>query len=198
LEREERNDLGIVERELDDVSNLFVVDAVHNRGNRHDIYACLVQVVDGAQLHVEQVSDLAMLVGGVTNSVELQIDVAQAGFSSLAAEFFTLGKLDAVGGCLDAVVANLARVAHCIQEVRRKRGLAAGELYRHLPARLDGNGVVEQSLDLFPTQLMDKTYLVGVHEAGIAHHVATVGEINGEDRAAAVLDGGGAMLVQLL
>src|SRR6266850_4534605 len=100
MEREERNDLGIVERELNDVSNLLVVDAVHDGGNRHNIHASLMQVVDGAQLHVEQVSDLAMLVGGVTNSVELQVDVAQAGFSSLAAKLFTFGKLNAVGGGL--------------------------------------------------------------------------------------------------
>ncbi len=45
---------------------------------------------------------------------------------------------------------------------------------------------------------MDEADLVGVHEAGIAHHVAAVGEVDGEDRAAAVGDGGGAVVVKLL
>ena len=45
---------------------------------------------------------------------------------------------------------------------------------------------------------MDEADLVGVHEAGIAHHVAAVGEVDGEHRAAAVGDGGGAVVVQLV
>ena len=44
---------------------------------------------------------------------------------------------------------------------------------------------------------MDEADLVGVHEAGIAHHVAAVGEIDREHAAAAVGDGAGAVLVQL-
>ena len=44
---------------------------------------------------------------------------------------------------------------------------------------------------------MDVADLVGVHEAGIAHHVAAVGEVDGEHRAAAVADGAGAVLVQI-
>ncbi len=45
---------------------------------------------------------------------------------------------------------------------------------------------------------MDEANLVGVHEAGIAHHVAAVGEVDGEHRAAAVGNGRGAVVVQLL
>ena len=45
---------------------------------------------------------------------------------------------------------------------------------------------------------MDEADLVGVHEAGIAHHVAAVGQIDGQHRAAAVRDGRGAVVVQLL
>ncbi len=43
---------------------------------------------------------------------------------------------------------------------------------------------------------MDEAHLVGIHETGIAHHVATIGEINGQNRSAAVLDGAGAVVVQ--
>ena len=42
-----------------------------------------------------------------------------------------------------------------------------------------------------------KPDLVGVHEARIAHHVAAVGQIDGQHRAAAVRDGAGAVVVQL-
>ena len=64
--------------------------------------------------------------------------------------------------------------------------------------RLDGDRVVEHGLDLVPGEFVDEADLVGVHEAGIAHHVAAVGEVDGEHRAAAVGDGGGAVVVELL
>jgi len=43
---------------------------------------------------------------------------------------------------------------------------------------------------------MDEAHLVGVHEARVAHHVAAVGEVDGEHRAAAVGDGARAVLVE--
>ena len=46
-------------------------------------------------------------------------------------------------------------------------------------------------------QFVHEADLVGVHEARIAHHVAAVGQVDGEHRAAAVGDGAGAVLVQL-
>ena len=45
---------------------------------------------------------------------------------------------------------------------------------------------------------MDEADLVRVHEARVAHHVAAVGQIDRQDRAAAVLDGAAAVVVQLL
>ena len=45
---------------------------------------------------------------------------------------------------------------------------------------------------------MHEPDLVGVHEARVAHHVAAVGQVDGEDRAAAVLDGAAAVVVELL
>ena len=44
---------------------------------------------------------------------------------------------------------------------------------------------------------MNEANLVGVHEAGIAHHVAAVGQVNGQNGAAAILDGAGAVVVKL-
>ena len=66
----------------------------------------------------------------------------------------------------------------------------------YLELRLDADRVVQHRLDLVPGQLVHEPYLVGVHEARVAHHVAAVGEIDGEDRSAAVLHGAGAVVVE--
>ena len=42
-----------------------------------------MQVVNRVQLHVKQIADLAVRVGGVADAVELQIGIAQTGFSGL-------------------------------------------------------------------------------------------------------------------
>ena len=178
--------LRIVQRELDDSSDLLVVDAIHDRHDRNDFHARLVQVLDRLQLHVEQVADQAMRVGRVANAVKLQVRIAHAGFDRLLAELKALRELDSVSRGLHGVVSHLAGVAYCVEEVRRQRRLAAGELHTHLPPRLDGDGVVEHRLDFFPGQLVDKAHLVRVHEAGIAHHVAAVRQINGQHRSAPI------------
>ena len=197
LEGKERDFLRIVERELDDRAHLLVVHAVDDRDDRNDVDAVRVQVFDRAQLHVEQIADGAMRVGSVADAIELEIRVAQAGFRGLAAELGGFCKLDSVGGSLDAVVADFAGVLHGVEEVGRESRLAAGELHRHLASRLDRDRVVEHGLDVVPSQFMDETDLVGIHETGVAHHVAAVGEIDREDRAAAVRDGAGAVVVEI-
>ena len=198
LERQEVDLARVVERELDDASDLLVVDAVDDRHDRDDVDAVVPEVLDRLQLHVEQVADAAMRVRGVADAVELQIRVTQARFGRRLRELRALGELDAVGRRLHRVVADLARVTHRVEEVRRHRRLAARELHRHLPARLDRDGVVEDLLDVFPAQLVDEPDLVRVHEAGVAHHVAAVRQVDGQHRAAAVLDGAAAVVVELL
>src|SRR5947209_19114947 len=44
---------------------------------------------------------------------------------------------------------------------------------------------------------MNETNLVGIHETRVAHHVAAVGQVDGQDCAASVLYRAGAMVVQL-
>ena len=198
LEGEERDDLRVVEGEADDRADLLVVDAVDDGDDRDDVHAGVVQVGDRLQLHVEQVADETVRIGFVADAIELEIGVAEAGVGGLFAELGALGELDAVGGRLHGVVADLAGVADGVEEVGRQGGLATRELDRHLPAGLDADGVIEHRLDLFPAQFVDEANLVGVHEAGVAHHVAAVGEVDGEHRAAAVGDGGRTVIVQLL
>src|SRR5580658_9067290 len=197
LERQKAYRLGIIQRELDDSSNLFIVDAVYDCYHRDDFYSGFVEVFDRLQLYVEQVAYHAVSVGGVADSVELEVGVAHACFYCLLAELKTFCEFDSVGRGLHGVVSNFSRVTNCVQEVWAQRGLAAGELHAHLPARLDGDGVVEHGLDFFPLQFVDEAYLVRVHEAGIAHHVAAVGQIDGEDRAASVFHGRRSVMVEL-
>src|ERR1700687_1888714 len=180
LEADERNFLGIFHRELHDGADLVVVNVVYDGDDQHDFDAGFVHVFDGAKLHVKEVADLTMAIGVVADAVELQVGVAHAGFKSFLAEFLALGELDAVGGRLDAVVANLAGMGDGLKEIRAHSRLAAGELNGHLAARLDAQCVVENFLNFVPAQLVDIAYLVGVHEAGIAHHVAAVGEVDRE------------------
>src|SRR5712692_7739677 len=62
-----------------------------------------LHILDGAQLDVEQVADLAVAIGVVADAVELQVSVSQARLEGLPAELLALGELNAVGGRLDAV-----------------------------------------------------------------------------------------------
>ncbi len=80
--------------------------------------------------------------------------------------------------------------------MRGQGWLAPGELHGHLTPRLDGKCVVEQRLDVFPGKLVYESNLVGIHETRIAHHVAPVGQVDGENRASPVLDGAAAVVVQ--
>ncbi len=98
---------------------------------------------------------------------------------------------------LHAKVTHVARVLDGAEEVRRERRLAARELHAHLPARLDGQRVVEDLPDLVPLELVDVTDLVRVHEARVAHHVAAVGEVDREHAAAAVFDAARAVVAQV-
>ncbi len=198
LERKEVDLLGVVESELDDASDLLVVDAVDDRRYGNDVDASLVQVMNGLQLYVEGVSNLAMRVGCVTDTVELQVGIAQTRFRSGLGKFLALGKFDTVGRSLHRVVTDLTRVSDSIEEVRRKRRLTTGELYRHLAAGLDLDRVVQHGLDLVPRQFVNETDLVRIHEAGIAHHVAAVRKIDGQHGATAMRDGRRAVIVQLL
>src|SRR5665213_4545583 len=73
LEAEEADLSGVVESELDDVANLLVVDAVDDGGDGNDFDAGFVEVVDGLELDVKQVANLAVTVGRVADAVKLQI-----------------------------------------------------------------------------------------------------------------------------
>ena len=157
-----------------------------------------MQVLDGAKLDVEQVSDLAVTVGIVADPVKLEVGQAQARLIGLFAKLLAPGKLDAVGRRLNADVAQLSRVAGSVEKIGRQGGLAARKLHGHLPLGLDFDGVIQDLLDLVPGQFVHIAHLVGVHEARITHHVAAVGKVHGEDRPTPVTDRAGAVVVEVL
>jgi hypothetical protein len=197
LEAEERDDLRVIERETNYRAHLLIVDSIDDRDDRHDLHTRIVQVVDGLEFHVEQVADQPVRIGFVSDSIELQVRIPHARFGGLAAELGALRELDAVRCGLNAVVAHLHGISYGVEEVRRQRGLATGELDRHLTARLDRDRVVEHRLDVFPRELVDEADLVGIHEARVAHHVATVSQVDGQHRPAAVLHRARTVVVEL-
>ncbi len=195
LEADHGDLVGVLHGELDDGPDLIVVQAVDDRHHQDDVDAGGAQLLDGAELHVVEVLDLAVAVGLVGDAVELEVGHAEAGLLALLGEAGLLGEAEPVGGALDGEVALLPGVADGVEEVGRERGLAAGELDRHLPPGLHLRRVVEDLGDLVPGELVDVADLVGVHEARVAHHVAAVGQVDREHRAAPVLDGAGAVVV---
>ena len=78
LERDEADLVGVLDGEPDDAAHLVVVDGLHDRDDQAHVDARRVQVLDGAQLHVEQVADLAVRVRLLADAVELQVGDAHA------------------------------------------------------------------------------------------------------------------------
>ena len=197
LEGDESDLLRVVHREADDGSDLIVIHSIHKCHHQNDLNAGFVKIIDRAQLHIEKVPDLAMAIGVVSDAVKLQVDEAQAGFSGPPAKLLAFRKLDTVRCGLHAGIPDFSGIRDRVQEIGRERRFAAGKLNRHLPPRLDLDGVIHDLHDLFPGQLVDIAHLVRIHEAGIAHHVAAVRQIDRQDRAAAVPDRTAAVIVKI-
>ena len=188
LEGDAAHLVAVREEEIEQRPDLGVVHAVDDGGDGRDVDARVVHHFDRLELDVEEVADVPMFVGVVRHAVELEIRHVESGLFRRVGELRLESEAQPVGRGLHGVVPDLLRVAARLEEVRRHGRFAARELHRHLPARLERDGRVEDLLDLVQRQLVHVPHLVRIHEARVAHHVAAVGEIDGEDRAAAVLD----------
>ncbi len=197
LEREEGDRLRVVERELDDAADLLVVDAVDDRDDRHDV-------------------DAVRVAGSRSRAASRRTGCRPCGASwrrcrcRRTAGTRSAGRLRRPGGRTPGSWRTRCRwwpPARCCSRPcarsaprRGSRAKSSARRPRTAPTSaacgLMRDGVVEQRLDVFPGQLVDEPDLVGVHEARIAHHVAAVGQVDGEHRAAAVRDGAGAVVVQ--
>ncbi len=196
LERDEADFVAVLERELHDRPDLIVVHGVDDRDDQAHVDARSVQVLDGSELYVQQVPDLPMGVRRSVTPSNCRYAIRSPASRAWRANVGVLRESDTVGRGLDAEVAHFARVADGVEKNRRDRRLAAGELHRHLPPRLHADRIVEQFLHLVERQLVHVADLVRIHEARIAHHVAAVGQIDREHRAAPMFDGRGAVVVQ--
>src|SRR5206468_12191777 len=96
LEGEESDLLRVVHRKADDRTDLIVIYSIHKCYHQNDLHAGFVKIIDCAQLHIEKVPDLAMAIGVVSDAVKLQVDEAQAGFSSPPGKLLAFRKLDTV------------------------------------------------------------------------------------------------------
>src|SRR5262249_28982325 len=177
-------------------TNLVVIDAIYKGCNQNNLNACFVQVIYRTQFHIEEVANLPVAVRVVADPIKLEINVPQPCLGGFATELLTLRELDSVGGSLHRVITHLPRISNRLDKVRRDRWLTPGELNRHLPTRFDGNCVIQNLFDLIHTEFMDKPNLVGVHEAWVTHHVAPVGQINGQHCATAILNRARTMIVE--
>src|SRR5438034_7769976 len=108
-------------------------------------------------------------------SIELKVGPMQTRLVCLAGKLFALCKTNPVSSCHDSVEANLLSISHGIDEMRRDGRFTPGKENDDLAARLEGNGAVQNGFDVFKVWLMHVADLVGIHETGIAHHIASVG-----------------------
>src|ERR1051326_4170698 len=108
LERKERNLLRVVECKPDNRPYLIVINPIDQCRNEYNLNSCFVKIVDCAQFHVEQVTDLTMTIRIVADPVKLEIDVAQARLGSLPAELFALREFNTVCRSLYRVVTDFS------------------------------------------------------------------------------------------
>ena len=75
LKGNKSNLLGILSGKVDDGAYLVVIHPINQRRHQNNLNARFVHVINGSQLDIEQVADLAMTVGIVANTIELQVGI---------------------------------------------------------------------------------------------------------------------------
>src|SRR5712692_3316478 len=79
LKRDRLHFVDVLCRELNDLTNGIVVDAVDDRDNQSDFDANARQIFNRLLLYIEQIAHTAMFVLLFTDAVELQIDTVLTG-----------------------------------------------------------------------------------------------------------------------
>ncbi len=166
--------------------------------NERDFDTDAGEVLDRSQLHVEQIADAAMLVLLFADAVKLQIDAVLSGCLRGFAKLDVFGEANAVRRREDAIETDLLRVSDGFEVVRRKRRLTAGEENDDLASRFERNRAIENRFRVFERRLVNIANLVCIHEARIAHHVAAVGQVDGQNRAASELDVRSSVMMNVL
>src|SRR3989441_12183584 len=86
LESDRLNLIDVLRRELDDLANRIIVDAVDDRDDERDFDPDFRQIFNRANFYVEQIAYAAMFVLLFADTVDLQIDAALAGSFRLLAK----------------------------------------------------------------------------------------------------------------
>ena len=57
------------------MAHLFVIDAIDDRDDWNDIDTVTPEILNRSQLHIEQITDRAMRIGSIADTVELQVGI---------------------------------------------------------------------------------------------------------------------------
>ncbi len=166
-------------------SLLMCVDDSHDE---RDFDSDAREIFNRPQLYVEQVADAAMLVLFFAYAVKLQIDAVLSRSLGRFAKLDVFSEANAVGRSQDSVEADLLRVSNGLEVIGRKRRLTTGEENDDLAFWFERDSAIENRFCVFERRLVNIANLVCIHEARIAHHVAAIRKVDGQNGAAAKLD----------
>src|SRR6266542_4754744 len=188
LELDRLHLVNILRRELDNLTDAIVVDCVHDGGDERDFDSNLREILNCLLLHIKQVAHAAVSVLFFANPVELKIHAVLSRSLRRFAKLDVFSEAYAVGCRQNSVEADLLRVSNRLEIVRRKCRLAARKKNNDLAFWFERYRAIENRFCVFVSRLVHITNLVCIHEAGIAHHVAAIGKVHGQDGAAAKFD----------
>ncbi len=177
LEADRRYRIDVLERDADDVSDLVVVDPLHDGGHQADLDAGLAAVFDCPQLGFQQRLPADLEIDVVGHAVKLQVDVLQAVLGGFHREI-KVRHQNAVGRGLHVREAHIARHGADFEKVRVHRRLAAGKLYDPSGDRLFVAQGLEHLADGGHVGLIEVAGRIGIGETYRAGQVAAVGQIN--------------------
>ncbi len=129
-----------------------------------------------------------MLVLFVAYAVELQIGAVKSRIPGLTCKFLALRKPYTVSRGEYAIEADAFGMGDGVEEVRGQGRLTAGKQNDYLAAGLKGDRSIQYRFYLVQIGLVDIADLVRIRKARITHHVAPVGQIDGQDGSASILD----------
>jgi hypothetical protein len=113
--------------------------------------------------------------------------VLSGSFGSFA-KFEIFSEANAVRCGEYAIETDLLRVSDCVEIVRRERWLTTGEKNDDLSSRFKGDSAIENRFCVFKRRFVNVANLIRVHEARVAHHVATIRQVDSQNSAAPELN----------
>src|SRR5258705_3014173 len=165
-----------------------VVDCVDDGRHQGNLDPDAGEVFNRLLLYVKQIADAAMLVLLFADAVKLKIHTVLPRSLGCLTKLNVLGETYAVGGRKNSVEANLLSVSDDFELVGRKSWFTTGKENNDLALWLKRNCAIQNCFGIFKRRLVNIANLIRVHEAGIAHHVAAIGEVDSQNSAATKLD----------